>query len=60
MPKDFKLGITPFLLPVSLEQFKKIFVNDDAPYFFTKLLAQSGIKILQDDRWTQIDSSSEF
>lgn len=33
LQSDYSIGIEPFVLPVSLAQFHKIFIDDDAPYF---------------------------
>lgn len=50
----YKEGMTPVVLPVSLDQFKQIFINNDAPYFMDKLLAEVGNTIVQVDPWTSI------
>ena len=46
LPVGFKLGIKPFVLPLSLAQFKSIFLDDDSPYFVDKLQEKTGNKIL--------------
>lgn len=52
--KGYSIGVQPIVLPVSLEQFNKIFIDDSAPYFLDKLLAETGNTILQVDSWQPI------
>lgn len=47
LEEGFTLLIEPMVLPVSLVDFRRIFVADDAPYFFDELLKLNGHTILE-------------
>lgn len=46
LPDNHTLRFEPYIVPVSLERYKKLFINNEAPFFMTNFLSDLGEQLL--------------
>jgi hypothetical protein len=54
LQSEYSLALNPLVLPISLAEFKRCFLDDDAPYFDDKFLTAIGNTVISVDDWTPI------
>lgn len=57
----YELAMKPFVLPMSLEEFRECFMDEGAPYFVTKLLKAPPLdnRFEYITEWAPIDYSKD-
>jgi len=60
LPAGFALRFDPLVLPVSLSEYRNLFMDNSAPYFHTSFLSENGSKLVWLDDWFDWTTTEGF
>jgi hypothetical protein len=60
LPAGYSLRFSPFILPVSLKEYRLLFLDNEAPNFHTSFLSENGSELIWLEDWFDWTTTEGF